>query len=78
MAFFLLLIALSSTALAKEVLAAASQHLYARQGDQSFVPPTSLESGCAANEIQCPGSFNGLPYCVTPSRGDVCCAEGCK
>lgn len=76
MRFLLTLAALTGSALANEVIAIAPRHLYARQGGSSFVPPSTLESGCASNEVQCPGSFNGLPYCVTPSLGDVCCAEG--
>jgi len=77
MQLLLLVAALSSPALADGVLALAPHYLYARQ-NQAFAPPTSVESGCQSNEIQCPGTFNGLPTCVTPTRGDVCCAEGCK
>jgi len=77
MQLLLLVAAMSSPALADGVRAAAPRYLYARQ-NQAFAPPTTVESGCQSNEIQCPGTFNGLPTCVTPTRGDVCCAEGCK
>ena len=73
----LLLAALSGPSLANRVIALAPHNLYPRQ-DQSFTPPTSIENGCASDEVQCPGEFDGTPYCITPSRGDVCCAQGCK
>lgn len=77
MQLLLLVVALCSPALADGVLAVAPRHLYPRQ-NQAFAPPTTVEHGCQSSEIQCPGTFNGLPTCVTPTRGDVCCAEDCK
>lgn len=77
MQLLLFMAALSSLALADGVLAVAPRYFYARQ-NQAFAPATTVVSSCQSNEIQCPGTFEGRSRCITPTLGDVCCAEGCK
>lgn len=70
---------LAVAVLAEKDLVLAPAGLQVRQGDQSFTPDTTpISGGCPTSYVQCPGALDGRPDCIKPSRGDVCCSEGCK
>jgi hypothetical protein len=44
-----------------------------RQGGDAFVPGQTPVDSCTDGWVPC-----GPTECILPSRGDVCCSEGCK
>ncbi len=68
---FLLFATLTGTVLAKSYLGQFPNALQARQGGDAFIPTSG------GTVVNCPAPC-GEVDCLQLSRGDTCCAEGCK